>query len=474
MGNEAAIWKHVETHQEDLIGLSDRVWGMPETLYTEHRSVAEHKAMLDAKGFRVTECAAGIPTAILGEAGKGGPVIAILGEFDALPGLSQVAGIAEPREVEPSGSGHGCGHNLLGAAALLAACAVKDWLEETGTPGRVRYYGCPAEEGGAAKTFMVRDGLFKDVAAAITWHPAAMTRVDDPFSLANTRMDFTFTGRASHAAMSPHLGRSALDAVELMSVGVNYLREHVPQDTRIHYAYLEAGGKAPNVVQALAKVRYSIRSLSLTEMLSVVERVKDVARGAALMTETNVDMQMFSAVSNTLGNDVMDNVMQAAMDELGGVPFDENDRAYARSIQETLSKKDIENTYRTVAMTPREDEPLCDYVIPMRPGGELMVGSTDVADVSWAVPTTEALVATHAIGTPGHTWQITAQGKSPAAHKGMTYAAKVMARTAEKLFGNPKTIESAQAEHAEKLKRDPYTCPIPSDVSPPFQPREGD
>ncbi len=268
----------------------------------------------------------------MGEAGTGGPVIAFLGEYDALPGLSQVAGIAEPRPVEPGGNGHGCGHNLLGAASLLAACALKDWLDQTGTPGTVRYYGCPAEEGGAAKTFMVRDGAFTDVDAAITWHPDSMTRVDDPESLANTRMDFTFHGRAAHAAASPHLGRSALDAVELMSVGVNYLREHMVQDARIHYAYLDAGGNAPNVVQARAKVRYSIRALQLADMLALVERVKDVARGAALMTGTTVDMAVFSAVSNNLVNETMDRAMHRALEELGGVPFDAADRAYAAAI----------------------------------------------------------------------------------------------------------------------------------------------
>lgn len=471
MRNEAAIWEHVETHREDLTGLSDRVWGTPETLYAEYRSCAEHVGMLRRKGFRVTEEAGGLPTAVVGEAGEGGPVIAILGEYDALPGLSQVAGIAEPREVEPGGNGHGCGHNLLGAAALLAACAVKDWLAATGTPGRVRYYGCPAEEGGAAKTFLVRAGLFDDVDAAVTWHPNAHTRVDEALSLANTRMDFTFTGRASHAAMSPHLGRSALDAVELMSVGVNYLREHVPQDARIHYAYLDPGGKAPNVVQARARVRYSIRALRLSEMLAIVERVKDVARGAALMTGTEVEMAVFSAVSNMLGNTVMERTMQEAMEELGGVPFDEADRAYARAIQATLSPDDIAAPYRIVGMEPRADEPLCDYVVPLYPQGEVMIGSTDVADVSWKVPLAQALVATHAIGTPAHTWQITAQGKSPAAHKGMTHAAKVMARTAEKLLADPALLAEARAEHAGRLAREPYVCPMPDDVQPPLVPR---
>jgi aminobenzoyl-glutamate utilization protein B len=470
MRNEAAVWQRVEAHAPDLIGLSDRVWGMPETLYGEYRSAAEHATMLKAKGFRVSEGVAGIPTAVTGEAGEGGPVIAILGEYDALPGLSQVAGIAEPRELEPGGNGHGCGHNLLGAASLLAACAVKDWLEATGTPGRVRYYGCPAEEGGAAKTFMVRDGAFDDVAAAVTWHPAAMTRVDEPLSLANTRVDFSFAGRASHAAMSPHLGRSALDAVELMSVGVNYLREHVPQDARIHYAYLDAGGMAPNVVQARAKVRYSIRALRLKEMLAIVERVKDVARGAALMTGTEVEMRVFSAVSNMLGNDVMERAMQAALEELGGVPFDAADRDYASAIQATLSAEDIAASYRVVARTPRQGEPLCEDVVPFRPGGEVMIGSTDVADVSWKVPLAQALVATHAIGTPAHTWQITAQGKSPAAHKGMTHAAKVMARLAGRLIAEPALLAEARAEHEARLAAEPYVCPMPADVVPPIQP----
>lgn len=471
MLNTPPIWAHVDTHRDDLTGLADQVWSTPELLYGEYASCAAHAEMLKAKGFRVTENVAGIPTAVMGEAGEGGPVIAILGEYDALPGLSQVAGIAEPREVTPNGNGHGCGHNLLGSAALLAATALKDWLSETGTPGRVRYYGCPAEEGGAAKTFMVRDGAFADVDAAVTWHPDGMTRVDDPLSLANTRIDFTFQGRSSHAAMNPHLGRSALDAVELTSVGVNYLREHMVQDARIHYAYLDAGGSAPNVVQSRAKVRYSIRALQSAEMLALVERVKDVARGAALMTGTEMSFQIFSAVSSTLENKVMDGAMQRALEELGGVPFDEADRIYARAIQATLTEADLAAPYRGVAMEPRGDEPLCDYIVPLRPGGEVLIGSTDVSDVSWVVPLSEVLVATHAIGTPAHSWQITAQGKSPAAHKGMTHAAKVMARCAQMLIEDPALLAEAQAEHAERLRKTPYRNPLPEDVEPPLVPR---
>ncbi|MFV0492196.1 MAG: amidohydrolase [Pseudorhodobacter sp.] len=471
MQNSDAVWDHVETHQGDLVGLSDRVWGMPETLYAEYRSCAEHIAMLRDKGFRVTEEVAGIPTAVIGEAGEGGPVIAILGEYDALPGLSQEANIAEPRPLVVGGNGHGCGHNLLGSAALLAACALKDWLAETGTPGRVRYYGCPAEEGGAAKSFMVRDGAFDDVDAAITWHPAAMTKVDEAESLANTRMDFEFTGRSSHAAAAPHLGRSALDAAELLNIGVQYLREHVPQESRIHHAYLDAGGTAPNVVQGRTKTRYAIRSTTLAGMFALNERVRKIGEAAAMMTETEVKISIMSAVANMLGNTPLEEAMQKAMDALGGVPFDDADRKYAADIQATLSREDIEAAYSAVGLKPREKEPLCDYVVPLENRGAKMMGSTDVADVSWAVPTVQARVATHAIGTPGHSWQITAQGKAPAAHKGMIYAAKVMGVTARMLFTDELLLARAKQDHQDRIGREPYVCPIPKEVKPPLQPR---
>ena len=318
---------------------------MPELAYGEFRSVAEHTAMLKAQGFQVTENYCGIPTAVMGEAGEGGPVIAILGEYDALPGLSQEANIAEHRPLPGNGNGHGCGHNMLGAAALLAATALKDYLAATGKPGRVRYYGCPAEEGGAAKGFMVRAAAFGDVDIAITWHPSAMTRVDEALSLANTRMDFTFTGRAAHAAAAPHLGRSALDAVELMNVGANYLREHVPADSRIHYAIIDAGGIAPNVVQAKATVRYAVRSRDVAGMRALNERVRKIAEGAALMTETRVDIRVISAVSNLLGNTPLEEAMYENLMRLGPVPFDAADRDFAAKIQTTLSDEDIESSY---------------------------------------------------------------------------------------------------------------------------------
>ena len=471
MQNSETIWQLVDARKDDYEALSDRVWGMPELCYGEYRSVAEHKAMLEREGFRITENVAGIPTAVIGEAGDGGPVIAILGEYDALPGLSQVAGIAEPKELEHGGNGHGCGHNLLGSAALLAATAVKNYLAEAGVKGRVRYYGCPAEEGGAAKTFMVRAGCFDDVDIAITWHPGAMNRVDDALSLAGARIDYAFRGRASHAAASPHLGRSALDAVELMNVGVNYMREHMPSDARIHYAVLDSGGIAPNVVQAFAKVRYSIRARDVQGMNALVERVRKVADGAALMTETKVEVKVWSAVSNLLGNTPLEKAMQGQLERLGPPPFDAADRKYAAEIQATLSAEDIASSFARVAMPVRKDTPLCDFVVPYGTKGAPMIGSTDVGDVSWVVPTVQARCATVAIGTPGHSWQITAQGKSGQAKKGMVNAAKVMAGLAVDALGDPTLIASAKADHKTRTEATPYACPLPADAQPPVQSR---
>lgn len=471
MQNKELVCNLVDESKAEFCDLSDRVWGMPEICYTEYRSVAEHTAMLKKQGFRVTENVADIPTAVMGEAGEGGPIIAILGEYDALPGLSQASGVARPCPLPGNGNGHGCGHNLLGSAAMLAATAIKAWLEKTGLPGRVRYYGCPAEEGGAAKSFMVRAGAFDGVDVAITWHPSPHHEVAKPLSLANTRMDFRFTGRSSHAAASPHLGRSALDAVELMNVGVQFLREHVPQDCRIHYAMLDSGGIAPNVVQAKAAVRYAIRARDVHTMFDLNERVKRVANGAAMMTDTQVEISIMSAVSNLLGNRPLEEAMQRNFAALGPVSFDGADMTFAAEIQATLSPEEIASDYRRVGMKPAELKPLSDYIIPLDVHGEIMIGSTDVGDVSWVIPTVQAHVPTMAIGTPGHSWQLTAQGKMPAAHKGLAHVAKIMAATAIDALTDDALLAQVKKAHAEQIQETPYRCPIPAEVKPPIQPR---
>ena len=467
MDNRNDIWRGIDVIKPRFIDLADRVWAMPEVCYTEVRSATEHLAELRHQGFRITENVADIPTALVGESGEGGPVIAFLGEYDALPGLSQEAGVAEPRPIEVGGHGHGCGHNLLGSAALLAATAVKDWLGANKVPGRVRYYGCPAEEGGAAKTFMVRSGAFADADIAITWHPNSFWQVAVTPSLANTRADFIFTGRASHAAVSPHLGRSALDAVELMNVGVNYMREHMPSEARVHYALLDTGGIAPNVVQAHARVRYSIRDRDLHGMNELVARVHKIAQGAALMTETQMEMRIISAVSNVLDNTPLEQTLHRIMADLGPPHFDEADKAFAAKIRATLTERDIASVYHAIGMDPT-DRPLADFIVPLDAKRNPQVGSTDVGDVSWVVPTVQVHAPTVAIGTPFHTWQIVAQGKSAHAHKAMVQAAKAMAALGVQALGDPQLIAAAKADLRKRTARTPYVSPLPDNVAPPL------
>ncbi|MBV8184091.1 MAG: amidohydrolase [Hyphomicrobiales bacterium] len=468
MQNSEPVWRLVEAKETRFVELSDEVWAMPELNYQEHRSAAAHVATLEREGFKVTKGIAGLPTSMVGEAGKGGPVIAILGEYDALPGLSQAAGVAERRALPESSNGHGCGHNMLGSASLLAATAVKDWLATSGLDGRVRYYGCPAEEGGSGKGFMVRAGAFDDVDVAICWHPSAFTGVNRPFSLACVEIDFSFHGRASHAAGAPHLGRSALDAVELMNVGVNYMREHMASTARIHYALIDSGGIAPNVVQSKAVVRYLIRAQTLGEMWTLVERVKKVAEGAAMMTETKVASKQLSGDANLVGNAPLEEAMFANMMRLGPPRFDAADKAFAVEIQKTLRREDIVAAYGRFGLEVKEGEALSEDLYALGSDVETSVGSTDVGTVSWVVPTVQCRVACYAIGTPGHSWQLVAQGLAGAAHKGLAYAAKVMAGTAIGVFQDADLLARAKAAHDAFRAENPFVNPIADDLAPPL------
>jgi aminobenzoyl-glutamate utilization protein B len=472
--NTSEVWDLVEAKREAFFALSDRIWEIPELNFEEHRSCADHTEMLEQQGFRVTRGVADMPTAVMGEAGEGGPVIAILGEYDALPGLSQEAGVAQQKPIVPGGNGHGCGHNLLGSGSLMAGTAVKDYLATHGLKGRVRYYGCPAEEGGSAKGFIVRAGVFDDVDIAISWHPAPFAGVNNPISLACNEINFHFHGRASHAAASPHLGRSALDAVELMNVGVNYMREHMPSTARIHYAVTDTGGSAPNVVQANATVRYLIRARDLPEMQALLNRVKKIAEGAALMTETSMRNEIVSGDANLVGNTPLEQLMHRNLERLGPPVFDEQDKAFAAEIQKSLTPEDIKSSFARFGLKPRMGVPLCDTIFPPESGDGTLVGSTDVGTVSWVVPTVQMRGATYAIGTPSHSWQLVAQGKAPAAHKGMEHAAKVMATTAVDLLLDLSLIEEAKADFHERLAGTPFANPIPEDVNPPIPERLAD
>ncbi len=437
--NSDTIWSTVEDKAPRFRGLSDRIWDHPETNYAEVRASVEHAAMLRQDGFATTTGLAGIPTAVMGEAGSGGPVIAFLGEYDALPGLSQAAGVARQEPLVARGAGHGCGHNLLGAGALLAAAAIKDWLAATGTPGRVRYYGCPAEEGGSAKGFLVRAGLFDDVDIAISWHPAPFVAVNPPISLACNELVFEFAGRAAHAAACPELGRSALDAVELMNVGVNYMREHMPQSARIHYAVTDTGGNAPNVVQAHAAVRYLIRARELDELHQLVARVRKIATGAALMTETEVRDRVVSGDANLIGNAPLERLMQAELERLGPPVFSAEDEAFAAEIQATLTPEDIRAAFARFGVPPAIGIALCDAVVPLGSGTGTSVGSTDVGTVSWVVPTVQMRGATYAIGTPGHSWQLVARASPGSPTRGWSTLQRRWRRPLRRCMPTPRS-----------------------------------
>ena len=467
--NKHVIWYFVSINQKRFQELADKVWSTPETCYSEQNSMSAHVDELRYHGFSVSKGIANIPTAVIGEYGNGGPIIAFLGEYDALAGLSQKADVFHQDPIKKGANGHGCGHNLLGSASMQAAVALRDWLKDSNLPGVVRYYGCPAEEGGAAKTFMVRDKIFKDVDAAITWHPGCLPGIVKGSSLANCRVDFTFEGRASHAAVSPHLGRSALDAIELMNVGVNYMREHMPDKARIHYALIDGGGISPNVVQAKAQVRYVVRDETTPKMMELLERVKEIAKGAALMTQTKVKTKILAGVSNLVYNETLGNIMQGNLDQLGAPEFSKEDHLYAKKYQDTLTRKDIESAYSNAGIDLVEGQVLAETVVAGDVKPVDMGGSTDVADVSWVVPTVSLWGANYAIGTPFHSWQMTAQGKSSIAIKGMTHAAMVMAATGYDLISNKTILDDAWSEHNKTIEKTGYMLPISLSASPPIK-----
>lgn len=460
------IVRHIEAKAADYCALSDRIWEKPELAFDEHFAASEQMAMLESEGFRITSQVGGIATAFAAEYGEGGPVIGILGEFDALPHLGQVSGTLQPEPTQKGTPGHGCGHNLLGAGSALAAVALKNALEQEKIAGTVRYYGCPAEEAGGGKTFMAREGVFNDLDVALCWHPYVVNEVMNTADNAAIGVRFRFTGRAAHAATDPHLGRSALDAVELMNVGVNYMREHMPVHARVHYAITNAGGEAPNVVQAIAESMYSIRSPQLRDAERLVARISKIAEAAAMMTETSVDVQVVEACSNVLINRVLQEAMYENMCRIGPPPFEAGDYKFASELRKAaLTEDDILATVEPFDISLK-DKILHDELLPLSSGEQLAMGSTDVGDVSWIVPTVQCHAACFAIGTPFHTWQMVTQGNLPAAHKGMVLAAKAMATTAADCLRNPELITRAKAELRRRTGGNPYTCPIPPGITP--------
>ncbi|MEJ8307127.1 M20 family metallopeptidase [Saccharibacillus sacchari] len=460
----------VERKKKLFTDASDRVWEFAEIRYEEFQSAELLSRVLEQEGFSVERQSAGIQTAFVASFGSGKPVIALLGEYDALAGLSQQAGLDESDPVAAGGHGHGCGHNLLGTGALAAAVTVKDYMTANKVPGTVRFYGCPAEESGAGKTFMARKGLFDDVDTAITWHPGTSNAIMQVTSLATTTVRFRFLGKSTHAAAEPHLGRSSLDAVELMSVGVNYMREHMIDQARIHYAVLNTGGSAPNVVQSEAEVLYSIRAPKSAQVRELFERVKDVARGAALMSGTKMEFFVTGATSDLIPNPTLERVMHRHMEQITPPVPSAEDIAFARRIFASIPEPDKQSAAsrmsREKAAALREN-PLLPELDPLIDGSVPLSASTDVGDVSWLVPTIQCTTATWAFATPGHSWQAVSQGQSPHAHKAMLYAAKAMAATAIEALLDPELITAAKQDLIVQLAGEFYVCPIPDDVHPP-------
>lgn len=438
-----------------LEDVANYLWDNPETAFTEFKSAAYLCDVLRREGFTVKENLAGIKTAFSGTYGRGKPVIGILGEFDALSGLSQQAGCTEQKTLGGE-AGHGCGHNLFAAGSLGAAIAVKKWLEVTGNPGTVVFFGTPGEEGGSGKSFMARDGVFDGLDAAFTWHPGVANKLWTDRSLANYQILYKFDGIPSHASNRPEVGRSALDAVELMNVGVQFLREHMPNHCRIHYAITDAGGMSPNVVQPHAEVLYLIRGADNATVKALYQRVNDIAKGAALMTSTRESHVFIKACSNLVHNTVLRKLLHDKLLELGPPKMDEADMQTARAFSE--------NALAGMAGADPEN-PIGEDVWAYTEAEAQGYSSTDVGDVSWVCPTAQILTATFAKGTPPHTWQMVAQGKLPQAHKMTRYAAKVMAASAVELLTCPDLLAKAQEEFRGRVGEG-YEPPIPRDVSP--------
>lgn len=459
----------VETKKDDFTKISDAVWEFAESRFQEFRSFALQADYMEEQGFRVKRGLAQVETAFLAEHGQGKPVIAFLGEYDALSGLSQEADVTYHKPIEPGKDGHGCGHNLLGAASLAATVALKDYMEQNNLPGTIRYYGCPAEENAGGKAFLVRDGVFDDCDIALTWHPASVNAVTETGSLANFRVFYNFHGTSSHAAGAPHLGRSALDAVEIMNVGVNYMREHMIDQARIHYAVINTGGTAPNVVQSEAQVLYAIRAPKVTQVIDLHRRVDNCAKGAALITETKVDIKHVAAYSDYIANDVISEKIGENMDAFLPIGYTEEEIEYARKFQEVITDLDKENLQQMAKKLAGKEAkeilktPLYDWRIE---GLGPSKGSTDVGDVSWVVPTGQFSAVTLAAGTPGHAWQVVAQGKGPVAHKGMLFAAKVLAATGYQFLTDLDLVAKAKEAWLEDLDGETYPNALPKDAKP--------
>lgn len=470
--DKQALYDIIERKASLLTELSDRIWEYAELSLLEYQSTAAYVQLLQEEGFQVEENLCGIPTAFKGSFGSGKPVIGILGEYDALGGISQAADVAVYTPVEGRPNGHGCGHNLLGAGALGAAIAIKEAIQAGQLSGTVVFYGCPGEEGCAGKTFMARDGQFRDLDAALTWHPGDTNEVTVGSNAASIQVEFTFRGTSAHAAGDPWNGRSALDAGELMNVGVQFLREHMEPKCSVHYAFSDAGCISPNVVQAQTRLIYMVRGENVRKAKALLARVENIARGAALMTDTTLSCRQIDGTASTLSNQVLeqvlyDNLLCAPLPE-----YSQEELAFADALRSTFPELPLPGQMTATDPKTRKfvweqtnggKTALNGFVMPYVPSNSFSPGSTDVGDVSWLTPTAQFTAVTVPSGSPGHSWQNVACGKSSIAHKGLLLAAKVLAGAAADLMTQPHLLPDAQAEFAIAAAEG-YDCPIGPDV----------
>ena len=468
------LYEIIEQKAPLLTELSDKIWEYAELSMLEYKSTAAYVQILKEEGFAVTENLCNIPTAFSGSFGSGKPVIGILGEYDALSGLSQIAGATEKLPLEENGCGQGCGHNLLGAGALGAAIAIKEAIAADQLSGTVIFYGCPGEEGCAGKTFMARDGIFKALDAAITWHPGDTNEIMYGINAACLQVEYTFTGIAAHAAGDPWNGRSGLDAAELMNIGVQFLREHMSPKASIHYSISDAGGISPNVVQPIAKLIYMVREETVQKAKALLKRVDNIAKGAALMTDTQVSCRQIDGTASTLSNQVIESVLHANLLAAPLPVFTDDEIVYAKQLRATYDTSLLPGvrTYEdykvkkfVLEQTENGTLPINNFVFPHTPCNPFSPGSTDVGDVSWLTPTAQFTAVTWPSGSPGHSWQNVSCGKTSLAHKGMLYAAKVLAGAAADLMTQPQLLLDAKEEF-DLTAAEGYDCPIGPDLIP--------
>ena len=468
----------VDAGAEEILEISHKIWGFAELSLKEKQSAALYVEHLTEAGFEVTTGQAGIGTAFAGKyvSGNGKPVIGILGEFDALSGLSQKACSVTQEEIVPGGSGHGCGHNMLGAASFGAALAVKEYLEKTGRDGTVIFFGCPGEEGGAAKAFEAREGLWKSLDCALTWHPGTSYELMTGTNNSCTQVLFKFKGVPAHAAANPYDGRSALDAVEIMNIGVNYLREHMKPDCSIHYAMVDGGGISPNVVQSHASVLYMIRSRKVKDTLALQARVEKCAEAAAMMTETTLEQIFVDGTADQIPNTTLEKVLYENMKTVPLPEYTEEEKAFAKALDATCpdhgeipghgSRFNGAIKEEVAVLSENGTKYLNDFLMPFYSGNEFSPGSTDVGDVSWQTPTAQFTAVNFTAHSPGHSWQNVSCGASTIGDKGTVYAAKVLALSALDLMEDPGLVEEAREEWKQRLDGESYTCPIPEGVPP--------